>query len=89
MNEVSQFVKRPLVAVVVLLAIFVSVASLLVFVVDFLKTLSFPAPTLENAAKVLAATVVGYIFTSETVPALTRVVAATLASRQQDGPVQR
>lgn len=77
-------------------------------------TLSFPAPTLDNAAKVqaiyiaekakldylflpidkmstllqiLAAAVIGYIFTKETGPALARIVSAALVQRRRDNPL--
>lgn len=116
MNEVSESIKKTLMAAVLLLALFIAAASLLVFVVDAFGTLSSPAPTLENAAKVqaiyaaqktkldylfqpidrmstllqiLAAGVIGYIFTKETGPALARLVSAALAQRQQDGALDR
>jgi hypothetical protein len=116
MNEVSESIKKTLVAAVLMLSFFIAAASLLVFVVDALGSLSFPAPTLENASKVqaiyttqkakldylfqpidrisallqiLAATVIGYIFTKETGPALVRLVSAALAPRQQDRATDR
>jgi hypothetical protein len=113
-NEVSESIKKTLMAAVLLLALFIAAASLLIFVVDALGTLSSPAPTLDNADKVqavyaaqkakldylfqpidrmstllqiLAAAVIGYIFTKETGPALARLVSAALGRRQQDsGP---
>jgi hypothetical protein len=112
MNEVSQSIKKALVTIVLSLAFFIAAASMLVFVVEAARTLSLPAPAIDNAAgvqaiyvaekarldylfqpiekmstllQILAAAVIGYIFTTATGPALARVVSAALAQRQQDG----
>jgi len=116
MDEVSQSIKKVLVTIVWLAALFITAANLLVFIEDAVGISSFPAPTVDNAAKVgaiyaaekakldylfqpvdrlstllqiLAAAVIGYIFTKETGAALARVVSAALAQRKQDGTVDR